>query len=86
MRAMSEANPSATAQRPRRICTVCGQPAEVSLTKIEKGQVAILHLCLKHAYRAVPDYEDLSEEEAARLWQAQQDRLIPPPYPDSADG
>jgi len=28
----------------------------------------------------------LSEEEAARLWQAEQDKLISPPFPDSADG
>jgi len=83
---MSEANPSTTDQRPQRICIVCGRPAEVSVTKIEKGQVAILHFCVEHAYRAAPDYEHLSEEEAARLWQAEQEKLISPPFPDGADG
>jgi DNA topoisomerase-1 len=41
---MSDANP----QKSENVCPVCGRPAELHITTIEKGQVSVRHLCREH--------------------------------------
>src|SRR6185295_7911616 len=45
---MSDLNP----QPSENVCEVCGGPAELHVTTIEKGQVSVRHLCREHLLAA----------------------------------
>jgi len=60
---MSDATPSSDDKPTSYTCRFCGEEAKLHVTKIEGGKAVVLHVCLNHSFKTMPEYEDMTDEE-----------------------